>query len=487
MTIRTSKLAIGAVLIAGVAVPEAPAIARPSAPDVFCRVYPTAVQCRGSVAPCTTCHTAAPAFNTYGASVSMVLDRSRSFESALPKALAQLEQEDADSDGKSNAEELAEGTWPGNPSSVFVGEEPVATTVSPEFVMRRISVAFCGLSATYEEMEMLRDAADPHAVLHAKLDACLKSDYWQNEALVHLADPLVRPAALIGHCGQTLLDFEPDYHLFLWVMTGGRNASEMLTAQYFVMRDDDGRLVRMDDLPTSRTRAGVSCSSALGPGAVPQNVAKPYRAGVLTTANYLLNNTQGTYLPRVSAGIAYRNWFGADIAQYEALYSVPNEPRDIDRKGVKDAVCAACHATLDPLAYAYAYYYGAGVSNTEFGSYGRDRPEVYLGGLGATREIMDDWYNDQPVPHLFGKGFGQEHKLPATTSSLVRLAAEAARSDLFARHLTRLIFREATGGEPEPRDADEFARLWKGLRDEGYSIDKLCHALIDTKAFGAPR
>jgi hypothetical protein len=82
-------------------------------------------------------------------------------------------------------------------SSVFVGEV-AAAAVSPEFVMRRISVALCGVSPTFEEMEMLRDAEDPHEVLHKKLDTCLRSDYWRNEALVHIADPLVRPVALLG-------------------------------------------------------------------------------------------------------------------------------------------------------------------------------------------------------------------------------------------------------------------------------------------------
>jgi hypothetical protein len=214
-------------------------------------------------------------------------------------------------------------------------------------------------------------------------------------------------------------------------------------------------------------------------------VDRPYRAGMLTTANFLLNNTQGTYLPRVSAGIAYRNWIGADIAQYQALYSAPSEPRDIDKKGVKDPVCASCHATLDPLAYAYAYYYGAG-GPKGFGAYGRDRPEVYLGGLGATREIIDDWYNAPPEPYVFGTALGQEYLLPADTSSLVALAAEAAKSDLFARHLALLIFREAVGNEPEPRDAEEFADLWRGLQRDEFSIDSLCHNLVDTMAFGSP-
>jgi hypothetical protein len=459
--------------------------ARPTAPELLCKVYPTAIQCRGSVAACTTCHTAAPTLNAYGASIASVIDRTKSFEQALPIALAETEAGDADADGRSNAQELAEGTFPGSASSLFSGEVLQADRESPEFVFRRVSVAFCGVSPTFEEMEALRGASDKKAAMHTKLDTCLKSDYWRKEVIVHMADPLVRPVALLGHCSLALLDFEPDYNIFQWAMTDGHDASELLTAKYFVERSDTGELKKVDQLPVERMRAGISCSSPQGAGVSLQNVATPYRAGVLTTANFLLNNTQGSYLPRVSAGIAYRNWFGADIAQYQGLYSVPQEPTDIDKKGLKDAVCASCHSTLDPVAYAFAYYYGGGPLE-QFGAYARERPEVFLGALGATRELLDIWYNDQPVPRLFGKAFSQEYKLPENTSSLVQLAAEAAKSDLFARHTPCLFFREVVGGAPPPPDADEFVQLWQGLRTSKFSVDSMCHALIDTKAFGSP-
>lgn len=478
------KLPIGALVFLAIAAASPIAHARPSAPSLFCKVYPTAIQCRGSVVACTMCHTAAPALNAYGQAVGTALDRTQTFEVALPSALAKIENDDIDSDGKSNAQELAEGTWPGNAASVFESIPGEISEASPEFTLRRLSVAFCGESATYEQVQALNAASDKKVFLHAALDACLKSSYWRTEAISHIADPLIRPVGLLGHCGLAFLDFEPDYNLFEWAMTDGHNASEILTAQYFVDRSDKGVLSKVEKSPTVRVRAGISCSQILGAGVIPQNVDAPYRAGMLTTANFLLNNTQGTYLPRVSAGIAYRNWIGADIAQYQALYSVPDEPRDIDKKGLKNPVCASCHATLDPIAYAFAYYYGAGGPNG-LGSYGRDRPEVYLGGLGATREIMDDWYNDQPVPHLFGKSLGQEYTMPADTSSLVKLVAAAAKSDLFARHITGLVFRHVVGNDPEPRDADEFVALWKGLQANEFSVDQLCHLLIDTKAFGS--
>jgi hypothetical protein len=462
------------------------ASARPTAPSLFCQVYPTAQQCRGTIATCTVCHTAAPELNPYGVSVGSKLNRDRSFESALPDALAEVEGADADGDGRSNAQELAEGSWPGVASSYFKGTPGQNGAVEAEFTYRRMSSAFCGRSATFEEIEELERTSDKKKFTHDRLSSCLKGSYWRNEALVHIADPLIRAVALLGSCGQAFLDYEPDYNLFLWAMTDGHNASELLTAQYFVYRSETDyvTLTQMDDLPTARTRAGVKCSNLLQQGAVPQNVDKPYRAGMLTTAQFLLNNTQA-YMPRVSAGIAYRNWIGADIAQYQGLYSVPNEPRDIDEKNIKSPVCASCHATLEPLTYAYAYYYGPG-GPKGFGGYSPDRPEVYLGGLGATRAILDRWYNDQPEAYIFGKPLGREQDLPGT-SSLVKLAREAANSDMFSRHISRLVYHEAVGVYPEPRDADEFDDLRRGLRQDQFSIDAFCHKLIDTKAFGSPQ
>lgn len=456
--------------------------ARPTAPSVLCQLYPSAAQCRGSIAACTTCHTAAPAFNAFGAALSNALPRKASFDTEIVAALIQLEQEDTDGDGRSNAQELADGTSPGNDASRFEGPPVADGTYDYDFALTRLSAAFCGRSPSFDERQALATADSPRQFLHDRLSACLEQDYWRREVIVHLADPLIRPIALLGHCQLTFLDFEPDYNLFTWAMTGGRDASELLTAQYYVDAQD-GVLQPVDALPASRIRAGVRCSSPFG-GIVTQSVPPQFRAGMLTTQQFIVNNTAGTYLPRVTAGAAYRDWLGADIAQYQALYSVAGEPRDIDHKGVGSPVCAACHATLDPLAYAFAYYYGAGGGG--FGSYGRDRPEVYLQGNGATQEILDAWYENPPQPHLFGEPLGLEYQLPADESSVVRLGRKAARSDLFARHITRLVTRVVLGGEPEPRDGDEVEALWRGLRDHAFSVDALCHALIDTRAFGVP-
>ena len=82
------------------------------------------------------------------------------------------------------------------------------------------------------------------------------------------------------------------------------------------------------------------------------------RAGNLTTSWALSYFTMFTALPRNAASAAYRSYLGLDIAKQEGLYPVANEPRDYDQKGVTNAACAQCHATLDPLSYPFRNYNG---------------------------------------------------------------------------------------------------------------------------------
>ena len=66
----------------------------------------------------------------------------------------------------------------------------------------------------------------------------------------------------------------------------------------------------------------------------------------------------GRASPRNAASQAYRGYLGLDIAKQEGLYPIANEPRDYDGKGVTQALCQQCHATLDPLSYPFRNYNG---------------------------------------------------------------------------------------------------------------------------------
>ncbi len=495
-TLRWYALAgwLGLPLLAGVFSTES-AHARPQGPKIFCQVYPTSPACAGRIAGCPTCHALPPpGLNAYGLEIQSRLGSD--YEAALPTALAAIETLDSDGDGVDNVHELAQGTAPGDAISA---QPPsgAASSYDESFALRRLTVAFCGQSATYAELAALRSAEDQKRVLHEKLTACLTSDYWRREAVPHLADRRIEPVLSMGTCFVPLVDFEKDYDLFTYAMTEGRDARLLLTAQFHVTQGDDGVLGVIDEssgpAQPPATRAGVTCAQSLPlPGAQmggalgAQNVAPPYRAGMWTTANFIVMQTQGTFLPRVTAAQAYRHWLGFELSGYEGIFDVPDEPRDIDQKNVGQAPCNYCHSTLDPLAYAFAYY--PGVPNRRngvtlgLGIYDRDR---IAGFTGVDESITSAWLASPPTPRLFGEPFPLEDETGAE-SSLVLIARAAAESDAFARNLTLMIVRHAVGGDPEPRDLGEFEQLWRSLQANGYSIDALLHTLIDTAAFGAP-
>ena len=85
---------------------------------------------------------------------------------------------------------------------------------------------------------------------------------------------------------------------------------------------------------------------------------------MITTQWFLSINTMFSPLPRTTAAQAYRAYLGADIAQQQGIFPIAGEPLDVDDKGVRDAQCATCHATLDPLSYAFAEYQGISGAST---------------------------------------------------------------------------------------------------------------------------
>lgn len=172
-------------------------------------------------------------------------------------------------------------------------------------------------------------------------------------------------------------------------------------------------------------------------------------------------------LPRTTAAQAYRAYLGADIAASEGLMPVAGEPVDVDKKGVSQPRCANCHSTLDPLAYAFVRYEGIQLSaDLKFGAY---RPE-------RAKERIADWDDAVEKPYLLGQ----------PVKDLIEWAHVAAESDAFARNMADVFFVHALGRHAEPADLDEFSALWRGLRDDGFSANRLLHRLIDTRAFGAP-
>ena len=186
---------------------------------------------------------------------------------------------------------------------------------------------------------------------------------------------------------------------------------------------------------------------------------------MITTQWFLMANTMFSALPRTTAAQAYRAYLGMDISHSEGIMPVPGEPADIDQKGVAQPACAACHSTLDPLAYAFAYYSGI-VLPSGTGLFMPGRPEAEMPGWDP--ELQK------------GVIFGQE------VEDLNQWAAVAVESEAFRRNLADMFFTHALHRQPAPDEHEEFTALWQSIPGDGWSANQLIHRLVDTRAFGAP-
>ena len=475
---RRSSSLLAAALVATTLAPTA-AFAKPGAPGVFCATYPDAPACSAGVVSCSYCHTRseAPAtWNAYGESIRQDLLPGAprplddgAFASALPAALALIADADADADGAANEAEILGGSLPGDAKShppegvcpaEVAGFDYAVCQYDARYVLRKLSLDFCGQSPTMEALAELEaaSAADRPKLLDAALDACLNSEFWRGKdgALWKLAHRKIRPIASVksgDHPGVIpLADYDDDYALFVYTQIDDHDAREVLTASYFVARSDGP--------PTTYARVDDKQGQILEPGR---------RAGMITSAWFLVSNVMFTPLARTAAAQAYRAHLGFDIARQEGLHPVAGEPKDHDAKGVGAPACAACHSTLDPLTYPFRNYNGLGKGGR--GAYIDDRIE---------KHYADEAPDITSIPEA-GSVLGQP------VSNLVEWAQVGAESDAFAAATVMDYWMLAFGAPPTPRQASDFQTLWKTFKTEdAYSVARLLHHLIHTEAYGAP-
>jgi hypothetical protein len=523
---RHAKPLLAAPLMLGALLASGAADARPGGPAAFCEVYPDAATCSGTQPSCRLCHTSTEpdtvAWNDYGFAIALSLwadagytYTEESFNERIGAAAlaAEASPVDHDGDGVSSLEELMLGTEPGNANSTYLTPtapqgDPNPTydvgAYDPVFAFKRISVAYCGRSPTYAELDQFKLDGAQQADLHAKLDACMRSSYWRIDGITSLADDKIRPI----NFGTS---FQWDYRLWRYInlpcdageeATCGdslaRDARHLLTADYHVRELSPGVLTRYDtDAPASlctnnnpvQTECGSdqSCGCQFGfasgtlqcavsPGGGPggqgvcnfadgnQPAQTERRVGMLTTSWFHFINTMFSDMPRTTAAQAMRAYVGLDIAKQQGLQHIADEPADVDHKGVAQGVCKQCHMALDGATYAFAPYQG--IPGGQPSRYDENRP-VNLGlwaDLGSARQ---PYFLDQPV------------------ADLVEWAQVASESDYFKRHHTLLFFTHAVGRPPAPDEQAEFDALWQSMETDGYSTPALLHRLIDTHAFGS--
>lgn len=463
--------------------------AMPPGPATFCETYPEAPACAGGPVGCATCHTAPPSLNVYGAEIAgaLLVGQPRplaadDFEAGLGEALRAVEALDADADGVENGTEIRAGSSPADAASRPApadcqddeddGWELCGYDVT--YAARKVMIDVCGRSPTLYERELFAHVEDPVAVLHDTLDNCLRSEAWQGIGgrVWNLANKKIGPLQAIKSGNQVgaipLADYDDDYAYFVWTQTGDRDARLVLTGKNFVTARREGRTTVYE--PWDRT---PDEDYDLRGYDRYQAVEREHRAGLLTHRWFLMSNTMFTAIPRTTAAQAYRSFLGYDLARLEGVYPVANEPADFDTRGVAADGCAACHSTLDPLAYPFSRYEGIGGSNQSYYQY----------AYSPDRMTGFTWSNGARVAETPERGvlFGQP------VNNLVEWAEVAANSEAFRRATVLDYWKLLLGEPPRATEQAEFAALVEAFgTTHQYRVEALLHDLIDTEAYGAP-
>lgn len=450
-----------------------PAQARSEAPGLFCETYPEAPACSTGSVACTTCHglSGPPGHNPFGTDVREALELLTAEEEApdfatwLPQALAEVELLDSDGDGPDNLTEILAGTEPGWDSSTEPEcAEQIDTDNSgwdlgrydPAFAWKRVMLDFCGRSPTWAEVQEFAGVADPEGAIQDTLDLCLQSPYWGEilrELAVGVVEP-IGPATDINPLGNWAWDLR----LWAWVMSGDRDAADLLLADYFVVEypAGSGQLLAVDE-PRDSSEAYA------------QPLEAEHRYGIVTTRYALAMRVMFSDVPRNLASHWYREVLGLDIARSEGLFPIDEEdgaygwpaPLDVDDKGVWQEDCASCHSTLDPLSYPWARYNGIDLDGDTTGLYLEDRAVDAL-------------------PTTAGFLFGEPVEGPADWVDL------AVASDAFSRNTTAIFWRQVFRRDPWSCEAEEFEALWTSFRDEGRNVEEMLRLMVTLDAYGTP-
>jgi len=443
----------------------------PPALTEFCNVNVHDNLCRQNY-DCKICHIQnGPTLNPYGNDLIQNLMTQPQYnkgniEKFIVSSITGTYDKDSDADGVSNKVEISAGSLPGDSNSKL--DSSSRTPIySPELAFQRVAVLYCGTRASYGEKINFEKSSDKSRSLHSKLQSCLESNWWKKSALRKLADPRIKPMKALGLDGSIVLaDYEWDYRLFSYVLSGDRDFRDLLLADYHI--DESGVKV-FETIPPSLFPRSSQINN-LGPFIVlgtGQPLERDKRLGMITSQWFLTTNTMFSKIPRTTAAQALRAYLGLDLAKSEGMHPIQGEPRDLDQKGVKQAECAFCHATLDPLSYTLSNYRGIETDFTLIFSY-----------LLQNRTPSGTYDQNRTNFESQGSILGQKVTTPSEWATV------AANSIEFRRNILNMFFEYSIGKKPQKdRGQSEFDKILSEIPSMNFQAEKIIHALIDTTSF----
>ena len=432
------------------------ALAKPGAGTSFCEAYPDSPHCLSGKIECNFCHAGPPVLNSYGMDIQKVFSGGDFLNlMAFSSKLKEVENKDSDADKNSNIDEIFQGTLPGDRESA-VENDAITYSYQDDLAFKKVKTIYCGKSASYEEMQTFASSEDKKQFIHDRLDECLESEYWKNEALHRMADEKIMPIEAVGSMTAAVKigEYDWDYRLFSYIMTGNRDVRELMSADYHV--DANGNVVTGTISRSEPFQLGERIVIAGG-----QPLQTNRRVGMLTTQWFLSINTMFARLPMNTAAQAYRAYLGKDMAKGEGLFPIEGEPRDVDNKNTAQPACAVCHSTLDPLAYPFSTYRGIEIGIG-----------LFLNSIGTYNAGRTPWEGE-------GALLGQP------VNDLLEWGAMARETDEFKEKIALDLYTQALSRGPITQsEQEEFKACWQSMPDNGYSANALIHCIVDTMGFG---
>ena len=475
-----------------------PASAKPFAPRLLCAANPDLPACSGKTPSCSFCHLSVPpALNPFGAALLQATTDTgvelTDDESAIKALFDHAANLDSDGDGTVNGQELAAGSLPGSrtsqPAADLCGQAD-GCPYDYDYAFKKIWLGVCGEPPAYDDyLTFTRLSVEQKvSALDTQLDDCLQTDHWRGKdgVIWEIGHYKIRPMGnlkLGEDAGQIpAVDYYADYNLFVYSQIDGHDAREQLLADYSVERTVSGDVSTYAKLPVARLTDG-------------QVMQPERRVGLLTSFWNFSVYLNYTGVARVLVAQAFNAYLGINLAVMQGLNPVnPDESkfRDYDLKGVEQPACAACHTTIDPLAYPFRNYNGLTGTTAILG--GQNAPllqdvrklgdEENLTPLSYALPRLD--YLEQTIPgikdmpeagYIFGK----------RVENLNEWAEVLVNSDEFAANSVRDYWKVLIGSDPSLRGQAEFQQLWKDFKGKHeFSVEAMLHDMIKTAAYGTP-